>query len=105
MACPFCGGEDWHGWDERVALEHVAGRAAVDRGMEAFPLTCANCGFIRLHRLTCSMTRARRGRARRARGESSRPDHAVRGVLDAGCRLRGPIETADALLPLSDADE
>jgi hypothetical protein len=48
MVCPFCGGEDWHGWDERVALEHVAGSATVDRGMEAFPLTCANCGFIRL---------------------------------------------------------
>jgi hypothetical protein len=48
MACPFCGGEDWHGWDERVGLEHVAGSATVDRGTEAFPLTCANCGFIRL---------------------------------------------------------
>lgn len=48
MACPFCGREDWHGWDERVALEHVAGSATVDRGTEAFPLTCANCGFIRL---------------------------------------------------------
>ncbi|HEX6053842.1 MAG TPA: hypothetical protein VFZ21_31445 [Gemmatimonadaceae bacterium] len=48
MACPFCGGEDWHGWDERVGLEHVTGSATVDRGTEAFPLTCANCGFIRL---------------------------------------------------------
>ena len=48
MACPFCGGEDWHGWDERVALEHIPGGATVDRGTEAFPLTCANCGFIRL---------------------------------------------------------
>lgn len=47
MACPFCGREDWHGWDERVALEHVAGGATVDRGMEAFALTCGNCGFIR----------------------------------------------------------
>ena len=47
-ACPFSGGEDWHGWDERIQLDHVAGSATVDRGMEAFPLTCANCGFIRL---------------------------------------------------------
>lgn len=48
IACPFCGHEEWHGWDQRVALEHVAGSATVDRGTEAFPLTCANCGFIRL---------------------------------------------------------
>ena len=48
IACPFCGQEEWHGWDQRVALEHVAGNATVDRGTEAFPLTCANCGFIRL---------------------------------------------------------
>ena len=47
-ACPFCGQEEWQGWDQRVALEHVAGNATVDRGTEAFPLTCANCGFIRL---------------------------------------------------------
>jgi len=48
MSCPFCGHEHWHGWDERVALEHVIGSDTVDRGTEAFPLTCANCGFIRL---------------------------------------------------------
>jgi MFS family permease len=36
MVCPFCGGEDWHGWEERVALEHVAGSTTVDRGTEAF---------------------------------------------------------------------
>ena len=48
IACPFCGQEEWQGWDQRVALEHVAGNATVDRGTEAFPLTCANCGFIRL---------------------------------------------------------
>lgn len=47
MSCPFCGQEQWHGWDERVALEHVTGSKTVDRGTEAFPLTCANCGFIR----------------------------------------------------------
>lgn len=47
MSCPFCGHEQWHGWDERVALEHVIGSDAVDRRTEAFPLTCANCGFIR----------------------------------------------------------
>lgn len=48
MACPFCGHEEWFGWDERVALGHVIGSATVDRGTEALPLTCANCGFIRL---------------------------------------------------------
>lgn len=48
MACPFCGREDWYGWDERVSLEHVAGPATVDREAEAVPLTCVNCGFIRL---------------------------------------------------------
>jgi cold shock protein len=48
MSCPFCGGEQWHSWDERVALEHVGGRDTVDRNTEAFPLTCVNCGFIRL---------------------------------------------------------
>ena len=48
VSCPFCGHERWHGWDERVSLEHVTGSATVDRGTEAFPLTCANCGFIRL---------------------------------------------------------
>jgi predicted nucleic-acid-binding Zn-ribbon protein len=47
MACPFCGHEQWHGWDERITLEHVIGSKAVDRQTEAFPLTCANCGFIR----------------------------------------------------------
>jgi transcription elongation factor Elf1 len=48
MSCPFCGHEEWDGWDERVALVHVSGSATVDRTAEAFPLTCANCGFIRL---------------------------------------------------------
>lgn len=48
MACPFCGKEQWHGWDERVALEHAVGSDAIDRNSEAFPLTCVNCGFIRL---------------------------------------------------------
>jgi hypothetical protein len=47
-ACPFCGAEKWHGWDERIALEHVVASDAIDRNAEAFPLTCANCGFIRL---------------------------------------------------------
>ena len=47
MSCPFCGHEQWQGWDERVALEHVIGSKSVDRKTEAFPLTCANCGFIR----------------------------------------------------------
>jgi hypothetical protein len=48
MACPFCAHEEWHGWDERIGLQHVVGHETVDRGAEAFPLTCANCGFIRL---------------------------------------------------------
>ena len=25
IACPFCGHEDWQGWDERIALDHVTG--------------------------------------------------------------------------------
>ncbi len=48
MPCPFCGHEEWRGWDERIALPHVAGSDTVDRGTEALPLTCAHCGFIRL---------------------------------------------------------
>jgi hypothetical protein len=48
MTCPFCGHETWHGWDERVSLTAVPGGDAIDRSLEAFPLTCANCGFIRL---------------------------------------------------------
>jgi len=48
LACPFCGNEKWNGWDERVVLEHATGRAAVDRNTQALPLTCANCGFVRL---------------------------------------------------------
>ncbi len=48
LQCPFCGGDDWEGWDERVELGHVPGSPAVDRGAQAFPLTCRNCGFIRL---------------------------------------------------------
>lgn len=48
LQCPFCGSKDWEGWDERVELGHVGGSSAVDRGAQAFPLTCRNCGFIRL---------------------------------------------------------
>jgi hypothetical protein len=48
IACPFCGHQEWHGWDAQIVLEHVVGSEAVDRGTTAFPLTCANCGFIRL---------------------------------------------------------
>jgi hypothetical protein len=47
MACPFCGREEWNGWDERVGLDRVIGSDTIDRRTEAFPLTCANCGFIR----------------------------------------------------------
>jgi hypothetical protein len=48
MSCPFCGCEDWEGWDERLGLDRVIGSDAIDRSTQAFPLTCANCGFIRL---------------------------------------------------------
>jgi hypothetical protein len=47
MTCPFCGREEWAGWDERVALGHAPGGDAVDRSTEAIPLTCLHCGFIR----------------------------------------------------------
>jgi len=47
-SCPLCGHEHWHGWDELVSLPHIVGGDAVDRGTNAIPLTCANCGFIRL---------------------------------------------------------
>jgi predicted RNA-binding Zn-ribbon protein involved in translation (DUF1610 family) len=47
LDCPFCGHETWHGWDERIELDHVIGSESVDRRAQAFPLTCANCGFIR----------------------------------------------------------
>jgi hypothetical protein len=29
-------------------LDHVIGSEAVNRRAEAFPLTCMNCGFVRL---------------------------------------------------------
>jgi hypothetical protein len=48
LSCPFCGQEKWAGWDERIALDHVTGSSAVDRNGQAYPLTCVNCGFIRL---------------------------------------------------------
>ena len=48
LECPFCGSKEWEGWDERVELDHVQGSFAVDRDAQAFPLTCRNCGFIRL---------------------------------------------------------
>jgi hypothetical protein len=48
VPCPFCGHEDWQGWDERITLDHAVGSGTIDRRGEAFPLTCANCGFIRL---------------------------------------------------------
>jgi len=48
ISCPFCGHEDWHGWDEQITLDHAIGSGTIDRRGEAFPLTCVNCGFIRL---------------------------------------------------------
>ena len=38
IACPFCGHEDWHGWDERITLEHAdreRGRRPARRGIPA----------------------------------------------------------------------
>ena len=35
LACPFCGHEDWHGWDERITLDHATGSESVDRHGEA----------------------------------------------------------------------
>jgi hypothetical protein len=46
--CPLCGEEDWNGWDERVELRPVEGSVSDDRRTEVIPLTCANCGFVRL---------------------------------------------------------
>jgi hypothetical protein len=46
--CPFCGHERWNGWDERVKLPHAAGPETMNRDTQAIPLTCANCGFVRL---------------------------------------------------------
>ena len=48
IECPFCGKKEWEGWDERVALDHASGSFAVNRRAQAFPLTCRNCGFVRL---------------------------------------------------------
>lgn len=48
MSCPFCGQEDWDGWDERITLDHAIGSDTLDRHAQAFPLTCVNCGFVRL---------------------------------------------------------
>jgi hypothetical protein len=45
---PVLRSEEWHGWDERVTLDHAIGSGSLDRRAEAFPLTCANCGFVRL---------------------------------------------------------
>jgi predicted RNA-binding Zn-ribbon protein involved in translation (DUF1610 family) len=45
LSCPLCGHEHWTGWDDRIVLVH----ATPERDpIEAVPLTCANCGFIRL---------------------------------------------------------
>lgn len=43
LTCPLCGHEHWNGWDERIHLDR-AGTSP----LEAIPLTCANCGFVRL---------------------------------------------------------
>jgi hypothetical protein len=48
LTCPFCGQDDWQGWDEHIILDHAHGKGAVDRNAQALPLTCTNCGFIRL---------------------------------------------------------
>ena len=46
--CPLCGREEWNGWDERVKLPHAPDTKTIDRQTEVIPLTCANCGFVRL---------------------------------------------------------
>jgi hypothetical protein len=38
----------WHGWDERLTLTSASREDTIDRRTEVFPLTCANCGFVRL---------------------------------------------------------
>jgi hypothetical protein len=46
-ACPLCGHEHWDGWDQRVALpRELAGES--HGALDAIPLICRNCGFIRL---------------------------------------------------------
>jgi hypothetical protein len=47
-ACPLCGHEHWTGWDERILLVDAAVRGNVSADRQAIPLTCANCGFVRL---------------------------------------------------------
>jgi hypothetical protein len=48
LTCPFCGQEEWQGWDQVLALEDSSGTGGINRDAQAIPLTCANCGFIRL---------------------------------------------------------
>lgn len=80
MECPFCGGKEWEGWDERVSLGHVGGSFAVDRTAQAFPLTCRNCGFIRLQ--AAHVLDDPRASIRNAMQEESLPLHAVPGEGD-----------------------
>lgn len=47
-ACPLCGHERWTGWDRVVALPNDGGSAGGGIETVAIPLTCANCGFVRL---------------------------------------------------------
>lgn len=48
MPCPLCGHAHWHGWDERVWLPRGGEQESLRSALEAIPLTCANCGFIRM---------------------------------------------------------
>lgn len=77
LQCPFCGRHDWEGWDERVELVHVHGSFAVDRRAQAFPLTCRNCGFIRLqaaHVLDDPRTSSRNARLEKPSHMPALPD-------------------------------
>src|SRR5689334_3755966 len=100
MACRFCGQENWLGWDERIALDHVVGSRSVDRGTEAFPLTCSNCGFIRLQSCACvgrSTVAVAPGGAFAGLTRSSALAFAARAQL--GCIQRERVPVADSRLP------
>jgi predicted RNA-binding Zn-ribbon protein involved in translation (DUF1610 family) len=47
-ACPLCGQETGTAGGTNASLAHVAGTETIERETEVIPLTCANCGFVRL---------------------------------------------------------
>lgn len=48
VACPLCGHERWDNWDERVHLPRDLNEGDRRKDFEAIPLTCTNCGSVRL---------------------------------------------------------